>query len=226
MAKPISRTDYDGVRIYSAALLFIYDFLIMRVLTPYVWRCHPKNFQNLYLSLMSRNHADIGVGTGYFLDRCRYQPGQVRIGLFDLQQNCLDYTARRLSRFQPETYRCNALSPIRIGGERFDSIGLGGILHCIPGDFAQKGMVFDAIRPIMKANARVFGYTILNQGIEKTRLSRLVFFALQKLRVINGLHDSASQLSAELKKRFRICEVEVIGCIAIFRAHSPIPAKA
>src|SRR5579871_893066 len=129
-----NRSTSDGVRIYGAWLLAFYDFLIMRVLSPIVWRCDIRHFSDLYTAWMSRNHADVGVGTGYFLDRCRYQPGEVRIGLFDLQQNCLDYTARRLARFQPETYRRDAMQPLGIEGEGFDSIALGGILHCIPGD--------------------------------------------------------------------------------------------
>ena len=215
------RTTQDGVRIYRPALLSIYDLLIMKVLTPYVWRCHERHFAKLYRDEMSRNHADIGVGTGYFLDRCAYQPGEVRIGLFDLKQHCLDYTARRIARFQPEAYQCDAMRPIRVNAGRFDSIALGGILHCIPGDMAENGVVFDSIKPLMHAHTRVFGYTILNRGIRKTMLSRAVYFILQKLKVINGLDDSASQLTQELTKRFKAVDVNVIGCVALFVAHSP-----
>ncbi|MBI1891356.1 MAG: class I SAM-dependent methyltransferase [Burkholderiales bacterium] len=219
-----SRTTKDGVRIYSPVLLAIYDFLIMRVLTPYVWRCSAQHYAQLYRDFMSRNHADVGVGTGYFLDRCAYEPGEVRIGLFDLQRNCLEFTARRIARFEPETYQCDALKPIPFHATRFDSIALGGILHCIPGDMAEKGAVFDSIQPLMHANTKVFGYTILNQGIRKTLLSRAVYFMLQKLKVINGLNDSAGQLAPELKKRFKTIEVKTIGCMAIFVAHSPLQA--
>jgi hypothetical protein len=215
------RTAHDGIRIYSSLLLACYDFLIMRVLSPYVWRCDSTHYQELYRAYMSDNHADVGVGTGYFLNRCQYEPGEVRIGLFDLQKNCLDYTARRLARFRPETYLCNALEPIRHAPDGFDSVALGGILHCIPGDMATKGAIFDALRPLMNPRARIFGYTILNKDIRKTLLSRFVYFVLQKLKVINGIEDSASQLISELNKRFLISEVSIVGCIAIFVAQSP-----
>jgi Methyltransferase domain len=172
------RTTKDGARIYHPLLLSIYDFLIMRVLAPYVWRCPEKHYADLYRDGMSRSHADIGVGTGYFLDRCAYQPGEARIGLFDLQKNCLKYAARRIARFQPETYQCDALEPIQACADCFDSIALGGILHCIPGDMAEKGVVFDSIKPLMHARTTVFGYTILNQGIKKTVLSRITYFIL------------------------------------------------
>lgn len=220
------RTTQDGVRIYRPLLLSIYDFLIMRVLTVYVWRCPAFHYTNLYRDFMSRNHADIGVGTGYVLDRCEYEPGEVRIALFDLQRNCLEYTARRIARFEPEIYQCDALEPIRVGAGSFDSIALGGILHCIPGDMAEKGIVFDSIKPLMHSRTKVFGYTILNQGIHKTRLSKATYFILQKLKVINGLNDSATQLTKELEMRFTSVEVKVIGCVAIFVAHAPIPTPS
>ncbi len=215
-------TTHDGARIYHPLLLSFYDMLVMRVLTPYVWRCPSPHFSNLYREYMSRNHADIGVGTGFVLNQCHYLPGQVRIALFDLQRNCLRHTARRLARFNPETYQCDAMQPIETNAGRFDSIALGGILHCIPGDLTEKGAVFDSIKPLMHAHTTVFGYTILNQGVVKTALSRLVYFMLRKLRVINGDRDSAGQLDKELRKRFKAVDVKVIGCVALFVASLPL----
>ncbi len=217
-----TRTTYDGARIYSHGLLACYDFLIYRVLSPYVWRCDPKHFFNLYQKHMSCNHADVGVGTGYFLNQCVYEPEDVRIGLFDLQPNCLTYTAHRLARFQPETFQCNALEAIPFNGQRFESIALGGILHCIPGDFAEKGKVFDAIKSLISPATHVFGYTILNRNIRKTPLSRFVYFLLHTLKVINGERDSAGQLHAELSKRFKRVNTHIIGCIALFNASEPL----
>ena len=215
-------TTQDGVRIYGPWLLPLYDFLIMRVLAPYVWQCPAHNFTGLYRDCMSRNHADVGVGTGYALDKCAYAPGEVRIGLFDLQSNCLEYTARRLARFAPEAYQCDAMKPIAVGADRFDSVALGGILHCIPGDMAEKGAVFDAIEPLMHSGAKVFGYTILNREIEKTWLSKVAYVVFENLKVINGPDDSASQLHRELANRFKFVEVKVIGCVALFVAHTPV----
>ena len=214
-------TTDDGARIYQPLLLMFYEFLIMSVLAPYVWRCPDHHYINQYRDCMSRRHADIGVGTGYVLDRCALAPGEVRIALFDLQVNCLRFTARRLARFNPELFQCDAMQSIQVGGGRFDSIGMGGLLHCIPGDMREKGAVFDAIAPLMHQGTRVFGYTILNQGVAKTWLSRSVYFILQKLRVINGPDDSASELEQELNKRFDTVEVKVIGCVALFVAAAP-----
>lgn len=217
-----TKTTHDGVRIYHSLLLPLYDFVIMTVLSPYVWRCPPHQYLNQYRNLMSRNHADIGVGTGYVLDQCEFKPGEARIALFDLQQNCLDYTAKRLARFRPEIYQCDAMEPIRIDTARFDSIALGGIMHCIPGNMEEKGAVFDAIKPLMHSGTNVFGYTILNHGVKKSITSRVIYFILRKLNAINGFDDAPDQLSRELKKRFRFTDIKLVGCVGIFSAHTPI----
>ena len=216
------RTTQDGARIYTRWLLTCYDFLIYRLLAPHVWRCDPQHFLDLYRKYMSDNHADVGVGTGYFLNQCLHEPGSVRIGLFDLQRNCLSYTAHRLARFHPETFECDALEAIPFKGQAFDSIALGGLLHCIPGNLTEKGMVFDAIKPLMRPASHVFGYTILNRGIRKTSLSRFVYFLLHQLKVINGEDDSANQLHTELSKRFKRVNTHIIGCIALFNASEPL----
>ncbi len=217
-----TRTASDGAWIYTRYLLACYDFLIFRVLSPYVWRCAPQHFIALYKTYMSANHADVGVGTGFILNQCEYTPGHVRIGLFDLQPASLAFTANRLARFQPDTVLCNALDPITSPDQGYDSVALGGLLHCIPGDMTEKASVFDSVKSLMRPGARLFGYTILNREIEKTRLSRCIYFVLYHLKVINGKEDSPCHLSAELSKRFKHVTVEVIGCVALFSATNSI----
>lgn len=216
------RTAHDGVRIYSRCLLACYDFLIYQILSPYIWRCDTRHYVDLYKKYMSGNHADVGVGTGYILNQCADRLGELRLGLFDLQPNCLSYTAKRLARFHPETVQCNVLEPIPFAQQGFDSIAFGGILHCIPGDFTEKGRVFDSIKPLLLPTTRVFGYTILNREIHKTPLSCFVYSLLHRLKVINGNNDSASQLYVELSKRFRQVRIHIIGCVALFSATQPL----
>jgi hypothetical protein len=58
-------------------------------------------------------HLDVGVGTGYFLDRCTFPVAAPEVHLMDLNPNCLEKTARRIRRYRPVTHRCNVLDPIR-----------------------------------------------------------------------------------------------------------------
>ena len=45
----------------------------------------------------------------------------------DLKSNTLEFTSRRIARYNPKTYRRNILEPINLNVEKFDSRGLGGV---------------------------------------------------------------------------------------------------
>jgi len=64
---------------------------------------------------ISDKHLDIGVGTGYFLDRCRFPSTAPKIALFDLNPHSLAKSAKRLRRYNPSCYMGNALQRIDIG---------------------------------------------------------------------------------------------------------------
>ena len=142
--------------------------------------------------------------------------------LIDLQPNCLAYTAQRLSRYRPHTYVRDVLRPIGdIDGGPFDSIALGGIVHCLAGDLTQKSKVFDTIAPLAKSGTRIFGYTLVYDGVQDRVRRTLVHPLLNGLRVIDNKNDRLSDLRRELEARFVDCHVERIGCMALFSATVP-----
>ena len=154
------------------------------------------------------------------MDRCDFGTSHPRLALIDLQANCLTHTARRLARYRPETYIRDACQPIH-GIKPFDSIALGGILHCLPGDMRSKGRVFDHLMGIARPNARIFGYTLVNDCIPDRLSRRLAWRLLHELRVINCVNDSARSLISVLSCRFIDYRVELIGCFAFFEATAP-----
>ena len=118
----------DPAGIYSPAGLRFYDRFVMGLLADRVWCCPSRHFVDTYREHLRPAHADIGVGTGYCIDQC--EPGPTaRLALIDLRQNCLDYCARRLERFHPETFVRDAREPILIDAKRFDSIGVRSARH-------------------------------------------------------------------------------------------------
>src|SRR5262245_23893189 len=137
-----------SIKAYSPAGLRLYDALVMGAFAPRVWSCAAERLVEHYRALATANHADIGVGTGYCLDRCGVR--FARLTLIDLQPNCLDHAARRLARFEPRCFRRDVLRPLRgLDGPAFDSVALGGVLHCLAGDLAAKAAVFDNIAPLV-----------------------------------------------------------------------------
>src|SRR5262249_56455300 len=92
----------------------------------------PRHILALYDRAASANHLDAGVGTGYFLDRCRFPSPRPRLALLDLNPNPLQVAARRLARYRPEVYRANVLEPITIGTPPFGSVRMSCVPHCQP----------------------------------------------------------------------------------------------
>src|SRR5207253_3226886 len=88
-----------GAAVYSPALLTMYDSMVLGVSSRLAWRCPAAEALKQYDALVTGNHLDVGVGSGYFLDRCRFPTTRPRLSLLDLNVNSLTYTARRLRRY-------------------------------------------------------------------------------------------------------------------------------
>jgi hypothetical protein len=214
-----------SIKAYTKFGLHVYDPLIVNLVAPRVWGCDPAVLVEHYRKHVTFNHADIGVGTGFFLDRCGFESASVRLALIDLQPNCLAHTARRLSRYRPSTYLRDVLDPMTaLPGGPFDSVALGGIIHCLAGDLPLKSRVFDNIRPLTRPGTKIFGYTLVYDGVPLRVSRRLVHPLLNRLRVIDNAHDRSSDLHAALSTRFIDCNVELIGCMALFSAVVPAAA--
>lgn len=205
-----------AIRAYTRPNLRIYDAVTMRFLAHAVWRCPASLFINHYDALVSTNHADLGVGTGYCLDHCRAPID--RLALFDLNPNCLEYASRRLARFRPTVHVRNVLETVYSGAGPFASIGLGGVLHCLPGSMADKGRVFDNIKPILTRQTVVFGYTLISDPGVLRPPARLVRALLNRTGVINNYHDTSDGLRHELEQRFDRVIVTRAGAFAFFIA--------
>ncbi|GAB4360212.1 MAG: hypothetical protein Kow0060_15200 [Methylohalobius crimeensis] len=109
----------------------------------------------------------MGVGTGYFLDKCRFPTPSPRVALMDLNQNSLDFSSRRIARYTPEIYRCDLLEPISMEMAKFDSVGVNYLLHCLPGSIGDKAVIFDHLKPLMNLHAVIFGATLLQGSVQR-----------------------------------------------------------
>src|SRR5688500_18615304 len=101
-----------GQAVYSDRTLTVYDFVVLGVSNRFIWKCPTAGLEQHYNKHLTANHLDVGVGTGYFLDRCRFPSPTPRVALMDLNANALAFTSQRIARYKPETYRRNVLEPI------------------------------------------------------------------------------------------------------------------
>jgi SAM-dependent methyltransferase len=171
----------------------------------------------MYDEHVSARHLDIGVGSGYFLDKCRYPVQSPEITLMDLNPNSLDAAADRIRRYHPKTQQGNALEPFGLPPGAFDSVGLNWLLHCIPGTMRTKGVVFDHCKTVLAPGGVVFGSTVLTGGVPHTRFSRWMMDQLNdRNESFSNREDDLDTLTAQLEKRFRDVSVDVVGSVAIF----------
>ena len=205
-----------GQAIYTKRTLAAYDFVVLGVSNRFIWQCPTQRLVGHYNKHLTANHLDVGVGTGYFLDRCQFPSPTPRIALMDLNSDTLAFASQRIARYQPETYRYNVLEPIAWEGEKFDSVGINYLLHCLPGSIESKSVVFDHLKALMNPNAVLFGSTLLQGDVPRNWLAQRLMETYNKKGIFSNQRDHLEGLKRSLSQRFRDVSVEVVGCAALF----------
>jgi hypothetical protein len=208
----------DGIALYTRPFLSVYDLGALGYSCRLLWECPSRNLLNLYNKYVSSNHLDIGVGTGYFMDKCRFPSPNPKIALMDLNQNSLDVARKRLARYNPRVYIGNALAKFNVDSHRYDSIGMMNLLHCMPGDMSTKGIVFSHADEVLNTGGIIFGSTILYKGVKRNPLTTFVLKLCNQTGVMTNLEDDVEVLRNNLKEKFSDSAVETIGCMALFWA--------
>jgi hypothetical protein len=209
--------DSRGAAAYTPVTLALYDLFVLGLSNSFVWNCPSRLILDLYDQHVSSKHLDIGVGTGYFMDRCRF-PAPPTIALVDLNPNSLKKASQRLRRYAPTCHLSNVLQPIDIGSSGFGSIGLNYLLHCLPGDLKTKSIVFQNVRSLLKNGGTLFGSTILGRGVKQNFVAKRLLRIYNARGIFSNLCDSQEDLEAGLRAHFDQCTIRVEGCVALFSA--------
>lgn len=204
-----------GQAVYTKRVLALYDFFVLGFSNRFIWKCPSRHIQMHYERHITTNHLDVGVGTGYFLDRCRFQ-STPRLAFVDLNPNSLAFAAKRLARYEPETYLRNVLEPIDIGERRFDSVAINYLLHCIPGTIESKSTAFDHLKVLMNPDAILFGSTVLQGGVARNWYAKRFMEIYNRKGIFCNECDDLNGLRRALTQRFRDVSVEIVGCVALF----------
>lgn len=201
--------------VFDQSMLRYYDWAL-KFTCNRIWHCPIRRTLELYQRHLSSNHLEVGVGTGYFLEHSRFPGPEPRLALLDLSPYCLDRTARRLSRYAPETYRADALAPIEPSMSRFDSVAMNYVLHCMPGAIPEKAIAFANLKLLLKESGVLFGSTVLRHGVRCDLAARAFMRLYNARRVFCNLQDSLADLRQALEMTFHDVRIEVIGCVAEF----------
>jgi hypothetical protein len=219
MAVTAEEPSLTGQAVYTKAVLAIYDVWVHGISNPLIWRCPTTHLHALYDRHVTSNHMDVGIGTGYFLDRCSFPSPNPRLILVDANRNSLEVAARRLRRYRPKLYRRNVLEPLNIDEPPFDSIGLMYLLHCLPGDLAAKAVVFDNLgTSFLSGEGVIFGATVLGAGVQPSRVARKLMAVYNARRIFSNASDQLDVLRSILEQRYAEVQIDVLGCVALFSA--------
>ena len=214
--KPSDEQVEAGQAVYTKSTLSAYDIIVLGISNRYIWKCPSARIEEHYNKYISANHLDVGVGTGYFLDRCRFPSESPRVVLMDLNPNTLDFASDRISRYAPETYIQNILEPISADIPRFDSVGLNYLLHCVPGAITKKAVAFDHLISLMIPGAAIFGATILQIGVPRNWAAVQLMKLYNEKGIFSNSSDDLEGLERALNERFVDVSLKVVGCVALF----------
>lgn len=206
-----------GQAIYTPLVLRTYDWVVLGLSNQLLWRCPTAELRRLYDRNVSVRHLDVGVGTGYFLDKAEWSVANPSITLLDLNPNCLRVASQRISRFAPRTVLANILNPLP-GLEPFSSVGLCYLLHCIPGTINEKAVVFDHLRPLLAPGAHVFGATIVQGKVPRSAPAQALMNLYNRKGIFSNAEDTVEDLDAALRQRFNHVKIATKGAVALFEA--------
>ncbi|MFG2478546.1 class I SAM-dependent methyltransferase [Streptomyces fagopyri] len=210
-----------GQAAYQPWTLRLYDLAIFQVNCRFFWRVPVLELFALFDRNLTEAHLDIGVGTGYLLDRCRAHAPRQAVTLADLNEHSLRHGARRLARYRITTLQADALRALPLPSASFGSASINFLLHCLPGDIRSKARVLDHAAACVRPGGRLFGATVLTQGVRVTPGARAQLAFLNRRGIFHNTHDSLADLRIELAARFPSHRLSVFGCTAVFEAEIP-----
>ncbi len=221
MAAPYSQSDViSGQQIYNPFVLKLYDFWVLNISNSYIWKCPSKYLLESFDRNMSQYHLDVGVGTGYFIERSNSTRQLRRLGLFDLNANSLRVAHTRISRvtdFDPVCFQGDVLGNQPLNTMSFDSLSLNYLFHCLPGSIEQKLVsVVEHLKPSLSPQAKIFGATILGKDVKLGGVAKHLMELYNKKKIFCNYEDSERGLSDALHRYCVDVEIELKGCVALF----------
>jgi len=193
-------------RYFNPLLMSVYDFFVYRMVSQYIWGCSKELLVQRYRHYVSPHHLEVGVGTGYLIDKS--DANLLSLDLMDLSCACLRKASKRLNRYSPNIIRHNLLEKPLEDDKRYDSIGINYVMHCVAGDFNNKGVVFGNLKKLLTNKGIIFGASVLKTQRSSVRASLLMGF-LNGIGIFNNANDTYEDLKRALEKHFRYVNISM-----------------
>lgn len=205
-----------GREIYNPWSLRLHDLWAIYFSNRFIWRCPKKHILEHCQKNISNNHLDIGVGTGYYLKKCHFPPSP-DLSLLDINPHNLHAANHKVKSLNPTRYQADIFKPQTFLNNRFDSVSMINLLHCLPGDMRSKTKAIKHAVDMLKSNGILFGTTIISDSTYHTNLSMMISKLYNEKGVFSNEFDSLRALKHALSRYLDNIEVEVKGCVALFK---------
>ncbi|KZF25344.1 S-adenosyl-L-methionine dependent methyltransferase [Xylona heveae TC161] len=213
-----------GAACYESWIMYIYDFFVLGFINSFAWRCPTnKHLLPLFKNNIRTTHLDIGVGTGYYLKNSNVAPS-VQLTLSDLSPNAIRVAKLRSGRHDATEILWDVTQPFPLSEgkyDKFDSVSMFYVLHCVPGPVKNKVVVFENLKSCMTVDGVLTGATVLGKGIEDNFLGRRIRAHCVANGVFDNVDDDAETFINALRSNFHEVEVELIGVSLVFKAMRP-----
>lgn len=187
-----------------------YDKIVNKLNCNYVWKCNEKNIKDLYKNNISKNHLEIGPGTGYFLKPHLFDTLNLidinKIYLYESKKNLLS-NADNIFCHNDDIFDTNFKTQL----PKINSVGLSYVLHCVDGKL---DILFDnLINNVSQNNVIFFGSTVL--PIESNIIVKTELLFLNHFNIFNNYDHNLNDLF-KLKNKYD-CEFKIIGNVLLFK---------
>lgn len=211
-----------GQAVYTPIMLKLYNLWVLDISNQFIWRCSKAKQLAQFNKYTSSNHLDIGVGTGYYLKSCKMPP-QPKVSLMDLNLNCLNAAKEVLLKKEIDvtTYQADIFKKQPVLSEKFSSISINYLLHCLPGNMQIKELCIHNAVSMLQPHGVLFGATILADKHLHTTASQFLCNFYNKKGIFSNQEDSYESLLQVLNKHLIDVDISVIGCVAVFKGTKP-----
>ena len=196
-----------------------------------IWKCSPQQQVNFYSKHMfySKNHLEIGTASMYDLVNSNIADRlNMNVTLIDIEEAPLingkkELIANGFHESLIKTVKCDATKINKdtfpfMDNKVFDTIGMGLVLHCIPGSINHKfPKILDGLSLYMDENTKLFGTSLPNieQDASDTFSKRVMKF-LQERNEFYNQDDTTEDMIKVLNLYFGEYETKDIGYLTLF----------
>lgn len=227
------KVDTRYKTVYSPSFLTIfYDKYVLGFNMKYMWGCATNDvLVPFFCENFSRNHLDCGVATGFFPAKALSRPfrasSKQRLTVLDLTTPPLNATRARVLAVAPAVdVSCVEADvteppPKELLGERFDSISMFNLFHCMPGGKG-KLRAFGAYKELLTDDGVLVGCTVLGPADFTPWYTKMYLKLYNRtLGVFNNWEDNKEDIEEALNQEFDEVETWIIGNMMLFRAKKP-----